>query len=60
MIYLRFFYKMSASFGRGEEMPNIQYSGVRESIPGRINDLGTTGKEVAENYKKGCLNKYAN
>jgi len=57
MIYLRFFYKMSASFGRGEEMPNIQYSGVRESIPGRINDLGTTGKEVAENYKKGCLKR---
>lgn len=38
-------------------MANVQYSGVRESKPGRINDLGTTGKEVAENYKKGCLKR---
>ena len=38
-------------------MANVQYSGVRESRPGRINDLGTTGKEVAENYKKGCLKR---
>ena len=30
-------------------MSNVKYSGVRESRPGRINDLGTTGKEVAEN-----------
>ncbi len=36
-------------------MANVQYSGVRESRPGRVNDLGTTGKEVEENYKKGCL-----
>lgn len=38
-------------------MSNVQYSGVRESRPGRINDLGTNGKEVAENYKKGCLKR---
>ena len=38
-------------------MANVQYSGVRESKPGRINDLGTTGKEVEENYKKGCLKR---
>lgn len=38
-------------------MANVQYSGVRESRPGRINDLGTTGKEVEENYKKGCLKR---
>lgn len=34
-----------------------QYSGVRESRPGRINDLGTTGKEAEINYKKGCLKR---
>lgn len=34
-----------------------QYSGVRENKPGRINDLGTTGAEVEENYKKGCLKR---
>ncbi len=34
-------------------MANVQYSGVRESRPGRVNDLGTTGKEE-ENYKKGA------
>ncbi len=33
-------------------MANVQYSGVRESRPGRVNDLGTTGKEVEENYKR--------
>ena len=38
-------------------MANVQYSGVRESRPGRVNDLGTTGKEVEENYKKGCLKR---
>lgn len=38
-------------------MAKIQYSGVRESIPGRINDLGTTGKEAEENFKKGCLKR---
>ncbi|MBO4292629.1 MAG: nitrogen fixation protein NifE [Lachnospiraceae bacterium] len=34
-----------------------QYSGVRESRPGRINDLGTTGAEAEANYKKGCLKR---
>ena len=38
-------------------MAKVQYSGVRESRPGRVNDLGTTGKEAEENYKKGCLKK---
>ncbi len=33
-------------------MTNVQYSGVRESRPGRVNDLGTTGKEIEENYKR--------
>ncbi|OPX43066.1 nitrogenase molybdenum-iron protein alpha chain [Ruminiclostridium hungatei] len=36
-------------------MAGEQYSGVRESRPGRINDLGTTGKEAENNFKKGCL-----
>ena len=35
----------------------MAYSGIRESIPNRYNDLGTTGKEVEENFKKGCLKK---
>ena len=38
-------------------MGNVKYSGVRESKPGRINDLGTTGKEVEENFRKGCLKR---
>lgn len=38
-------------------MSGEQYSGVRESRPGRINDLGTTGQEVEDNYKKGCLKR---
>lgn len=38
-------------------MAKVQYSGVRESRPGRVNDLGTTGAEAAENYKKGCLKR---
>lgn len=38
-------------------MPNVQYSGVRESRQGRVNDLGTTGKEVADNFKNGCLKR---
>ena len=33
-------------------MAKVQYSGVRESRTGRINDLGTTGKEAEENFKK--------
>ena len=38
-------------------MSKVTYSGVRESKPGRINDLGSTSKEVSENYKKGCLKR---
>lgn len=38
-------------------MANVVYSGVRESRPGRLNDLGTTGAEAAEDYKKGCLKR---
>ena len=38
-------------------MASKQYSGVRESHPGRVNDLGTTGREVKENYEKGCLKR---
>lgn len=38
-------------------MAGEQYSGVRESRPGRINDLGTTGKEAEDNFKKGCLKR---
>ena len=38
-------------------MAKKQYSGVRESKPGRINDLGTMGKEVEEQFRKGCLKK---
>lgn len=40
-----------------KNMANIQYSGIRESKPGRVNDLISTGKEVAENYQKGCLKR---
>ncbi|MCR5776589.1 MAG: nitrogen fixation protein NifE [Lachnospiraceae bacterium] len=35
----------------------VKYSGVRESRPGRITDLGTTGEQAEENYKKGCLKR---
>ena len=38
-------------------MAEVIYSGVRESRPGRINDLGTTGKEVEQDFKKGCLKR---
>ena len=38
-------------------MAKVTYSGVRESKPGRINDHGSTGKEVSENFKKGCLKR---
>jgi len=38
-------------------MAGVQYSGVRESRSNRFNDLGTTGKEVEENFKKGCLKR---
>ncbi|MGL6199617.1 MAG: nitrogenase component 1 [Lachnospiraceae bacterium] len=35
----------------------VSYSGIRESRPGRINDLGTTGSKAANNFKTGCLKK---
>ncbi|MBP5186729.1 MAG: nitrogen fixation protein NifE, partial [Clostridiales bacterium] len=38
-------------------MAKVTYSGVRESKPNRLNDLGTTGQEVSENFKKGCLKR---
>jgi len=38
-------------------MAKVTYSGVRESKPGRLNDLGTTGKDVEDNFKKGCLKR---
>ncbi len=38
-------------------MAGEQYSGVRESRAGRINDLGTTGKGAEDNFKKGCLKR---
>ena len=38
-------------------MAKVTYSGVRESKPGRLNDLGTTGQKVSEDYKKGCLKR---
>jgi nitrogenase molybdenum-iron protein alpha chain len=31
------------------------YSGVRETRPGRVNDHGSCGKKIAEDFKKGCL-----
>lgn len=34
-----------------------KYSGVRESRPNRYNDLGSTGAQVADDFKKGCLKK---
>ena len=33
------------------------YSGIRESRPGRLNDLGTTGEAAAEEFRAGCLKK---
>lgn len=33
-------------------MTNVQYSGVRESRPGRVNDLGTTGKRSRRKLQK--------
>lgn len=38
-------------------MAKVQYSGVRESKPERVNDLGTTGREAEENFRKGCLKR---
>lgn len=38
-------------------MANVQYSGVRETRPGRINDLGSTGAQVEADFKAGCLKR---
>ncbi|MBR5974972.1 MAG: nitrogen fixation protein NifE [Clostridiales bacterium] len=38
-------------------MAKVTYSGVRESKPGRLNDLGTTGQKASEDFKKGCLKR---
>lgn len=38
-------------------MSTVQYSGVRESKPGRINDHISTGKQIQDDYKKGCLKR---
>ena len=38
-------------------MSEVRYSGVRESRPNRFNDLGTTGREAEEQFKKGCLKR---
>lgn len=35
----------------------VTYSGVRESKPGRVNDHGSTGAEVEQKFKKGCLKR---
>ena len=35
----------------------IQYSGVRESKPGRVNDLGTQSVQAEEQFRKGCLKR---
>ena len=34
-----------------------QYSGVRESIPGRVNDLGDSSVNIEDKFKKGCLKR---
>lgn len=35
----------------------VKYSGIRESRPNRINDLGTTGAQAEEDFRKGCLKR---
>ena len=34
-----------------------QYSGVRESIPGRVNDLGGSSVSAEDNFRNGCLKR---
>ncbi len=34
-----------------------KYSGIRESIENRFNDLGSTGVKMANDYKTGCMKK---
>ena len=38
-------------------MAEKKYSGVRESRPGRVNDLGDSSKKIEEDFKKGCLKR---
>ena len=38
-------------------MAEKKYSGVRESRPGRVNDLGDSSIAIEENFKKGCLKR---
>ncbi len=38
-------------------MAEKKYSGVRESKPGRVNDLGDNSKTIEEDFKKGCLKR---
>lgn len=35
----------------------VTYSGVRESRPGRVNDHGSTGAQIADDFNKKCLKK---
>ena len=35
----------------------VQYSGVRESVSGRVNDFGGPSIAAAESFKKGCLKR---
>ncbi|MBR1815226.1 MAG: nitrogen fixation protein NifE [Lachnospiraceae bacterium] len=38
-------------------MAEKKYSGVRESKPGRVNDLGDRSTVIEEEFKKGCLKR---
>lgn len=38
-------------------MPEKKYSGVRESLPNRYNDLGSTSEELYRDFEKGSLKK---
>ncbi len=38
-------------------MAKTSYSGVRESRPDRFNDLGTTGKDAEQDFRKGCMKR---
>ena len=38
-------------------MAEKKYSGVRESKPGRVNDIGDNSTVLEENFKKGCLKR---
>ena len=38
-------------------MAEMRYSGIRESRPCRYNDMGSTGKQAAEDFNAGCLKR---